>query len=58
MSKEIILPNIRNVPTSLTIGTADIKVKDLDINSLNMKINYEAEYALSSQNQYFGQIFN
>ncbi|MDR3256575.1 MAG: hypothetical protein LBT18_02840 [Endomicrobium sp.] len=50
MAKGTVLPDIRNVPTSLTVGEGDIKITDLDIDTLNMKINAEAEYALSAQN--------
>jgi hypothetical protein len=44
------LPDIRNTPTSLTIGECDAKITDLDIDFLNMKINAASEYALNSQN--------
>ncbi|MDR3092712.1 MAG: hypothetical protein LBU33_02205 [Endomicrobium sp.] len=44
------VPDIRNVPASLVVGGVDVKIADLDIDALNMKINAEAEYALSVQN--------
>jgi hypothetical protein len=44
------LPDIKNTPTSLTIGECDAKITDLDIDVLNMRFNADAEYALSSQN--------
>ncbi|MDR2818367.1 MAG: hypothetical protein LBB37_02880 [Endomicrobium sp.] len=44
------LPDIKNTPTSLTIGECDAKITDLDIDVLNMRVNADAEYALSSQN--------
>jgi hypothetical protein len=44
------VPDIKNTPTSLTIGECDAKITDLDINFFNMRINADAEYALSSQN--------
>jgi hypothetical protein len=44
------LPDIKNASTSLTVGEGDAKITDLDIDTLNMKINAQAKYALSSQN--------
>jgi hypothetical protein len=44
------LPDIRSTPTSLTIGECDARITDFDIDFLNMRVNSDAEYALSSQN--------
>ncbi|MDR2437459.1 MAG: hypothetical protein LBD17_05295 [Endomicrobium sp.] len=49
-SKRKEVPDIKNTPTSLTISECDAKITDLDIDFLNMKINANAEYVLSSQN--------
>jgi hypothetical protein len=49
-SNETVLPDIRNTPNNLTVGEGDVKITDLDIDALNMKINAQAKYALSSQN--------
>jgi hypothetical protein len=45
-----VLPDIRNVSTRLAVGGGDIKITDLNINALNIKINAEAEYVLSAKN--------
>jgi len=44
------LPDVRSTPSSLLVGEGDIKMTDLDIDALNMRVNASAEYAFSSQN--------
>ncbi|MDR2192136.1 MAG: hypothetical protein LBO62_04595 [Endomicrobium sp.] len=44
------LPDVRSAPTSLTVGEVDAKITDMSVDFLNMKINADAEYAFSSQN--------
>ncbi|MDR0723963.1 MAG: hypothetical protein LBF23_02125, partial [Endomicrobium sp.] len=51
MSKSRVLPDIRNSPTSLTVGEGDFKIDALDIDTLNMQINANAEYAVSAYNE-------
>jgi hypothetical protein len=43
------LPDIRSTPESLLVTEVDAKILDLDIDALNMRINADAEYAVSSQ---------
>jgi hypothetical protein len=38
-----VLPNIRNVLTRYAVGGGDIKITDLNINVLNIKINAEVD---------------
>lgn len=49
-AKGSVLPDIRSTPTSLMVGEGDAKITDMRIDALNMTINAEAEYAVSSQN--------
>ncbi|MDR2395715.1 MAG: hypothetical protein LBD57_03825 [Endomicrobium sp.] len=51
MTKSTVLPDIRNTPTSLSVGEGDLKIDKLDIDTLNMQLNLNAEYALSSYNE-------
>lgn len=44
------IPDIRSTPTSLMVGEVDAKINALKIEPLNMTVNAEAEYAMSSQN--------
>lgn len=48
-AKGLVMPDIRSTPTGLMVGEADFKVTSLDINTLNMRIDADAEYAVSSQ---------
>jgi len=48
-SKGTVLPDIRSTPSSLLVAEGDVKVRDLDIDALNLRINADAEYAVSSQ---------
>jgi hypothetical protein len=51
MSKSRVLPDIRNAPTSLSVGEGDFKIEGLNVDALNMQINANAEYALSAYNE-------
>ncbi|MDR1418010.1 MAG: hypothetical protein LBI80_02480 [Endomicrobium sp.] len=51
MSKSTVLPDIRNSPTSLSVGEGDFKIDGLNVDTLNMQINASAEYALSVYNE-------
>lgn len=48
-AKGAVMPDIRSTPTGLMVGEADVKITDMDIEPLNLRINADAEYAVSSQ---------
>ncbi|MCL2335332.1 MAG: hypothetical protein FWC57_04635, partial [Endomicrobia bacterium] len=49
-AKGSVLPDIRSTPTSLMVAEGDVRITDLDIDALNLRVNAGAEYAVSSQN--------
>jgi hypothetical protein len=51
MSKTTALPDIRNAPTSLSVSEVDLKIDKLSIDTLNMEVDLNTEYALSSYNE-------